>query len=128
MIICNGFSENDYIKLAVDGGDDGTIFYSKVIDESISFLKPNGELIIPVPKWSNWKSIISLIEQKYTYEVIAKDNVRYFLSDNTPQLKECMKRLNNEGIIDVGFVDGEIYAEVLICKCVPKLHNSLSLN
>jgi len=123
MIICDDFSENDGIKLAVDGGSDGTKDYCKVIDKSITFLKQNGELIIPVPKWCNWKKIISDIEQKYTYEVIAKDNVRYFLTDNTPQLKEYMKRLNDEGIVEMSIVDGEIYAEVLICKCTPKQHN-----
>ena len=115
-----GLSENEYIKLAVNGGSDGAIFYSKVIDESITYLKTNGELIIPVPKWSNWKSIISTIEKKYTYEVIAKDNVQYFLFDNSPQLKKYMKYLNDEGIIDMSFDDGKIYAEVLICKCVPR--------
>ena len=120
MIICDDFSENDGIKLAVDGGNDGTFFYGKVINESISFLKPNGELIIPVPKWCNCKKIISDLEQKYTYEVIVKDNVRYFLNDNTPQLKEYMKRLNDNGIVEMSIVDGEMYAEVLICKCVPK--------
>ena len=113
------FSENDGIKLAVDGGSDGAIYYGKVIDESISYLKPQGELIIPVPKWCNWKSIISAIEKKYTYEVITKENVRYFLSDKSPELKNCMKRLNDKGIIDVSIVDEEIYAEVLICKCIP---------
>jgi len=120
MPICDEyFSQNDYFKLAVDGGYDGSIYYSKVIDESISYLKPRGELIIPVPKWSNWKGIISTIEKKYTYEIIAKDSVRYYLSDKSPKLKELMKNLNNEGIIEVDIIDDEMYAEVLICKCVP---------
>jgi hypothetical protein len=113
-------SENEYFKLAVNGGYDGAIFYSKVVDESISYLKSNGELIIPVPKWSNWKSIISAIEKKYTYEVITKGDVRYYLSDNNPHLKKYIEHLNNEGIIDINIVDEEIYTEILICKCIPK--------
>ena len=129
MPICDEcLSENEYFKLAVNGGYDGSFFYNKVINESISYLKPDGELIIPVPKWSNWKSIIYAIEQKYTYKVIAKDDVRYYLSDNSPQLKNCIKRLSDRGIIDVSIVNEEIYAEVLICKCIPKQHNPLSLN
>ena len=121
MPICNEcFAENEYFKLAVNGGYDGTDYYNKVIDEAISFLKPNGELIIPVPKWSNWKNIISVIETKYTYEVIANNNVRFFLVDKNPQLKKLLKRLNDEKIIDVNIVDKEMYAEVLICKCIPK--------
>jgi len=38
----------------------------------------------------------------------------------SPLLKNCIKRLNEDSIIDVNIVDGEIYAEVLIFKCIPK--------
>jgi release factor glutamine methyltransferase len=111
---------NEFFKRAVDGGRDGSIFYKKVIEESSFFLKENGELLIPVPKWSNWKSIIDLLNKYYNWIVEAEEPVMFYLPQYDFSLKNHIIDLNNKGIVETFIKDNELFSNVLILKCLKK--------
>jgi methylase of polypeptide subunit release factors len=111
---------NENYKVSVDGGSDGAFFYKKVIEESLRYLKKEGELMIPVPKWCNWKSVISLLEKYYTYEIVYEEPVRYFLIDQDVRLKKHIEDLYRDNIVDIHTDNDIIYSDILICKCTTK--------
>lgn len=120
MPVCEDcLNTNEYFKLAVDGGSDGSIFYRKVIEESLLYLQEDGELMIPIPKWCNWRSIIVSLERWYTYEVVDEQPVRFYLIDRDIRLKKHIEDLYRDKVVDIRIIDNEICADVLICKCTP---------
>ncbi len=113
--------ENKGFRLAVDGGEDGTIEMIKFLKEAKGFLKTSGLLLFPLPKWSDWKKIRRVMYNLYSCKIIDKEVVRYYLTDIGPEFKRLINKLVVSGKATISYDQhGDYFFEVLLYECRPK--------
>lgn len=59
-------------KLALDGGEDGLIFYKKTVNNIKKILKRGGELVFEIG-YNQGKAVSSIMEENFSFVNIAKD-------------------------------------------------------
>lgn len=109
-------TKNFNLRLAVDGGCDGTLISLRFLQEARRYLRSGGRLYFPVAKWCNFKKILSVLNADYNWGVIAKEDVRFWLVDFGVSFRKHVLDLQNDGKCDLIMKYNEPYAEVLICE------------
>ena len=59
-------------KLALDGGEDGLIFYKKTVNNIRKILKPGGELVFEIG-YNQGKSVSEIMEKDFSFVQVSKD-------------------------------------------------------
>lgn len=59
-------------RLALDGGNDGLIFYRKIVDNIKSVLNPDGELVFEIG-YNQGEALKSIMNNKFTTVTVTKD-------------------------------------------------------
>lgn len=116
---CMPFPENKVyrnkgLSLAVDGGVDGTNSIIRLLQTARFHLKPDGVLYIPVPKWSDWSKIMSLLNTYYKHETVSQGKVHYYLGGYDPSFLRHFETLIEKDVVEVDKKNGLPAAEILI--------------
>lgn len=98
------------IRVATNGGVDGTRCISHLVDEAPSYLAVGGKLVLGLPHWASMARVMDLLGKRYrSVAVAAIGQAPFFpLLDGAPddQTLTHFWRLASEGVIEVNMRDG----------------------
>lgn len=110
------------MSVATNGGPDGSIVVTRSISEAVTYLKPKGRLILLLPHWSNAKKAYEELLGSYSsMRKIAEKKVRFFPTTEgrpTKQLLMHVRKLANEGVIELWEENGLLYSKVSIIEAI----------
>jgi release factor glutamine methyltransferase len=111
---------NEGLSLAVNGGEDGIDSTIQFLNEVHKYLKSNGCIYLPIPKWSSWEPLIEDISIKYNYQFINTGDVYYYLANHDKLFSDHIDKLNKERKVAFKIINCSYLAEVLIIKLTKK--------
>lgn len=100
-----GFTKG--MRLATDGGPEGSDVIVRAIREAGAYLKSSGRLLLLLPFWSNRKSAVVELKRHFaTFKIVAEESVVFFPAiDGRPTtvMLDYVKSQTEGGIIDIDF-------------------------
>ncbi len=110
------FSNSGFAR-AVDAGECGTKHTTELIRNAKSVLSPRGELLIPVAKWCDWKSLFGELQScGYDTNIVSSGLVQYHLQHQGKAFHAHISRLVDARVVDLVKRQGKLYAEILVCR------------
>lgn len=110
----------DGMKVATNGGDDGSVLVSRSIVEAKRCLKKNGKLLLLLPHWSNVHKAQSLLRENYANVVeLGNRKVDFFpVTEGTPTEKvvQYARQLAEQGVIELKFENGKPTSTVSVIQ------------
>jgi release factor glutamine methyltransferase len=104
------------MRIATNGGDDGSRLVIRSIAEAKPYLKKGGKLLLLLPHWSNLPAAREALSATYrTVDELARKQVEFFPvaeGRSNPRLLEHVKALAARGIIEMTF-DGAVPLSVV---------------
>ena len=112
----------DGMKVATNGGDDGSFLVSRSIVEAKRCLKKNGKLLLLLPHWSNVQKAQSLLRENYADVVeLGNRKVDFFpVTEGKPadDVVRYARQLAEQGIIELEFENGKMSSTVSVIQAV----------
>lgn len=110
------------MKVATNGGDDGSVLVSRSIVEAKRCLKKNGKLLLLLPHWSNVQKAQSLLRENYADVVeLGNKQVDFFpATEGTPSddVVQYARQLAEQGIIELEFEDRKSTSTVSVIQAI----------
>lgn len=114
------WSMTDGMRIATDGGEDGSRFVIRTIEETKEHLEPGGFLLLLLPHWSNVPRAHEALRQTYGgFEELDRTRIEFFpLTEGKPNtvLIEHLHRLSERGMIDLVFEGEKIFSTASVIK------------
>ena len=112
----------DGMKVATNGGDDGSVLVSRSIVEAKRCLKKNGKLLLLLPHWSNVRKAQSLLRENYANVVeLGNKRVDFFpATEGTPSddVVQYARQLAEQGVIELEFENGKPSSTVSVIQAI----------
>ena len=110
------------MKIATNGGDDGSVLVSRSIVEAKRCLKKNGKLLLLLPHWSNVKKAQPLLRENYADVVeLGNRRVDFFpVTEGKPadDVVQYARQLAEQGVIELEFENGRPTSTVSVIQAV----------
>lgn len=108
--------KNEGISLAVNGGEDGTESMERFIRLARNYIKTDGVIYLPLPKWSNWKKTMNHIKHWYNSEIVKSENIHFYPADNYQLFDQHINQLVKNKLIDTNGLKNNLEFEVQVLK------------
>lgn len=110
------------MKMATNGGNDGSALVSRSVVEAKRCLKKNGKLLLLLPHWSNVQRAQSLLRENYM-DVVELGNRRvvfFPITEGTPSedVVQYAHRIAKQGIIELEFENGKPFSTVSVIQAI----------
>ncbi len=112
------------MRIATNGGHDGSHLVSRSIIEAKRCLKKKGILLLLLPHWSNVKNAMSLLHDNYA-EVVELDSrrVNFFpITEGSPDkdVVRYTRNLAEQGVIELDFIEGKPVSKVSVIQAIKR--------
>jgi release factor glutamine methyltransferase len=110
------------MRLATNGGVDGSFLISRSIIESKRCLKKGGQLLLLLPHWSNVKRAQTLLREHYSKVTeLGRKRVEFFPAIKAPRIDDVIQyvcRLAKQGVIELECEGGTLTSTVSVIQAV----------
>jgi release factor glutamine methyltransferase len=108
--------KNEGLSLAVNGGEYGIDSTKELLKKIECYIKPDGIIYLPIPKWSNHIALTKKINDVFNISQVNTGFVNYYLANYSKVFLLHIQDLLKQGVVSFNSINGSYLAEIMIYK------------